>query len=235
MVASRGITRVLSAVTALALVVPALGAGADARAFRIRRPAIAQGDGGIGSFTPAAADPRRGAAMTMTGLSATGFRFTPASAPGSRRAVTVAVRARTTTRADATRTAQLTGSAITPSVYNLGVAIGWKRFALTGDVARMDAGLLPLGREAMDVGLSYSGKQWSTRVQLGADRGLGDRPSLLNRDASYSVDLGGSYALTSNLELNGGLRYKLQRERLDQLNDDRRDSQAAYVGTTFRF
>jgi hypothetical protein len=32
-----------------------------------------------------------------------------------------------------------------------------------------------------------------------------------------------------------GLRYQSDRERLAQLKDDRRDSQAVYVGTAFRF
>ena len=38
-----------------------------------------------------------------------------------------------------------------------------------------------------------------------------------------------------NLDLTAGLRYKSERERLARFNDDRRDSQAVYVGTAFRF
>ena len=30
-------------------------------------------------------------------------------------------------------------------------------------------------------------------------------------------------------------RYRIERDRLAPLNDDRRDSQAVYVGTAFRF
>ena len=41
--------------------------------------------------------------------------------------------------------------------------------------------------------------------------------------------------LTRNLDLTGGVRYTVQHDRLQTLNDDRRDSQAAYVGTAFRF
>ena len=47
--------------------------------------------------------------------------------------------------------------------------------------------------------------------------------------------MGGSYSLTRNIDLTAGLRYKSERERLTRFNDDRRDSQAVYVGTAFRF
>lgn len=192
---------------------------------------------GIGSFTPAAADSRRALSFGRAGQADAGFRFTPSSAPGSRRAVTVAVRARATTAAHAERTqpAGIAVSALAPAAYNLGVAVGWSRFAITGDVARVEGGLLPLDRETADVGLSYAGNKWSTRLQLGAERAIGNRPHLLGADEAYSVDLGGSYSLTSNVDLTGGIRYKMQRDRIERLADQRHDSQAVYIGTAFRF
>jgi len=51
---------------------------------------------------------------------------------------------------------------------------------------------------------------------------------------SYSVDLGGAYSLTRNLDVTAGVRYRSDRDRLTQA-DARRDSQAVYVGTAFRF
>ena len=46
----------------------------------------------------------------------------------------------------------------------------------------------------------------------------------------------GSYSLTRNLDVTAGVRYeRSERERLPRLTDDRRDSQAVYVGTAFRF
>ena len=191
--------------------------------------------GSLGSFTPAAANPRVAAAFARSGFGSAGFHFTPSSAPGSRRAVTVAVRARAATKAEAERIAYVAMPAIAPSAYNLGVSVGWKQFALSGDLAKVDPGVLPGGREAVDLGLSYSGRQWSTRLQLAADRSLGNQPRLIGNDQSYSVDLGGSYALSRNLEVTGGVRYRLQRDRLENIADDRRDSQAVYVGTAFRF
>ena len=192
---------------------------------------------GIGSFTPAAADPRRALSFGRAGLADSGFHFTPSVTPGSRRGVTVAIRARASGAAAQPRRAgqTLAIAAVAPSAYNLGVAVGWKRFAITGDIVKVEGGLLPLDSEAADVGLSYSGNKWSTRLQLGAERAIGNRPHLTNVDQAYSVDLAGSYALTRNLAVTGGVRYKMQRDRLEPKTDDRQDSQAVYVGTAFRF
>lgn len=241
MAASRAIAVAVGAVSALALVA-SVATSADATPRPIRkRISGASGislpsSSGIGSFTPAAADPRRAATGRLSGLGGSGFRFTPSASPGSRRSVTVAVRARTSTaRAEPQRAAILTNIALAPSAYNLGVSLGWKKFALSGDFAKFEGGLLPTDREAMDVGVSYSNRKWSTRLQFGADRSAGTRPALIGADESYSVDLGGSYALTRNLDLAGGLRYKTQRDRLEPITDERRDSQAIYIGTAFRF
>jgi len=191
----------------------------------------------IGSFTPAAADPRRALSFNQAGLGNLGFRFTPSAAPGNRRAVTVAIRARSTI--SPSRVAQGAAPSVqtlAPTAYNLGVAVGWRRFALTGDIARVEGNLLPLDRESADVGVSYAGNRWSTRLQLGAERAIGLRPHLAgNADEAYSVDLGGSYSLTRNLAVTGGVRYKMQRDRLEAVDDTRRDSQAVYIGTAFKF
>lgn len=235
MYANRGFTaKVGAALAAIALICPPLLAASPK--FSVRTKPAARSfpmASSIGSFTPAAADPRRALSFGRAGLGDNGFRFTPSAAPGSRRAVTVAIRARATTAAQAER-GQSAVSALAPTAYNLGVAVGWRRFAITGDVARVEGGLLPLDREMADVGLSYSGNKWSTRLQLGAERAVG-RMQMLGADETYSLDLGGSYSLTGNLQVTGGVRYKMQRERIDPLLDDRQDSQAIYIGTAFRF
>ncbi|GGE87022.1 MULTISPECIES: porin [Sphingomonas] len=236
-----GMTGALGALVLLASV--ALPSGADAATQR-RRISGASGislpsASGIGSFTPAAADPRRAALAGMSGLNSSGFRFTPSTTIGSRRAVTVAVRARAANaRIEAQRAGIITNVAnlsLAPSAYSLGASVGWKKFALSGDFAKTEGNLLPIDNEAIDLGVSYTNRKWSTKLQLGADRVTGSRPSLLGADQTYSVDLGGAYALTRNLDLAGGLRYKTQRERLDATADQRRDSQALYIGTAFRF
>ena len=193
---------------------------------------------GIGFFAPVAADPRQSALFDRVGGSFTepSFRFTP-SGGSSKRAVTVAIRARSN-RPNSLTTVAVNSAAISaglaPSAYSLGASLGWKHFALSGDFARIDGGAVPDDRQLADIGVSYSGSKWSTRLLFGAERATGEN-KLGGPDEALSVDLGGSYSLTRNLELSGGLRYKTQRERLDMTSDLRRDSQAIYIGTAFRF
>lgn len=231
--ASRAISVLTGAALAVSAVMPAVAATTILTKRRAAAP-MSLGAPGVGSFTPAAADPRMAAAFARIGGGNGGFHFTPSSSGGGRRAVTVAVRARATTKAEAERATLVSSTAIAPTAYNLGVSVGWKRFAISGDFARVDPSLLPGGREAVDVGLSFLGRQWSTKLQVAADRSLGGQPRLIGNDAAYSVDLGGSYALTHNLDVTGGVRYRVQFDRL-QFADDRRDSQAVYVGTAFKF
>ncbi len=58
---------------------------------------------------------------------------------------------------------------------------------------------------------------------------------MIDMPASYSLDMGGSYSLTRNLDVTAGVRYRSDRERLARIDDDRRNSQAVYLGTAFRF
>lgn len=194
----------------------------------------------LGGFTPAAADPRLAAEFARRGAQLGSFRFTPSSvSPDKSKAVKVAVRARAATPAQAVRTlaenSALPVTAITPTAYNLGVSVGWKSFALSGDVAKVQGGAVPGGREAAEVGISYSGKQFTGRVGVGAERSDPSQLRIVPQEQSYSLDVGGSYRITRNLDVTGGVRYKIQQDRLEPLKDERRDSQAVYVGTAFRF
>ena len=218
---------------ACTLVAPAFAA-LDRQAARA--PAPRQQVRSIGGFTPAAGDPRLAALLAQGGLGAehdAEFRFTPAEARRDTRAVTVAVRARTN-RAPARGMATDTVVGLAPVSYNLGVALGWKRFAVAGDVSHVDLASQPGGREAADVAVSYTGTRFSGRVKAAADRPLADTPRAVAVMPSYSVDLGGAYSLTRNLDVTAGVRYRSDRDRLIQA-DARRDSQAVYVGTAFRF
>jgi hypothetical protein len=192
----------------------------------------------IGSFTPAAADAHFGSSFGRAGLGAsTGFRFTPSLTPGGSRRVTVAVRARASTPEQAERSA-FAGSlgGLTPYAYNVGVAVGWKRFAVSSDYSKVDLAGEPGSREAADIAVSFAGRRWSTRLALAADRSIGDTDRLVDSDRSgVAVDLGGSYSISNRLDVTGGVRYRTEKDRLMELSDDRRDSQAVYVGTAFRF
>lgn len=225
---------VLAGAVALA---PAIGA----QSGLTPKPAKPLIRGGLGSFTPASADSRLAASLTRAGLASTGFRFTPSGAArNSNRSVTVAVRSLSSVgRTDATavdRMMSVTPSvAVAPIAYNLGVAVGWRQFALSGDIAKVDTGVLPGSREKVDLGVSYNANKWSTRLQVGKDRPTGNQPHMITDQERVSVDLGGSYSLTRNLDVTAGVRYQSDRDRLPVLEDTRRDSQAVYIGTAFKF
>ena len=126
---------------------------------------------------------------------------------------------------------------MTPTGYNLGVAVGWRRFAVSGDVAKVkNADRAAGGRESAVLGVSYSlSSRLSTRVAVGADRATGNPVLGLHRGNDVSVDVGSSYSLTRRIAVTGGVRYNVERDRLSALQDERRDSQAVYVGTAFKF
>lgn len=236
-IARRKEARVVAALAAAGLVLsPAIAASTVKK-----RPApVALSFDPISSFTPANADPKLAAALSGRGLALTDFKFTPAAAKGRPSQVRVAIRARVPNAADA-RLADASAPAamnpLTPTSYNLGVAVGWKQFAVSGDVAKVqDANSAIGGRESAIVGLSYSlNKRITTRVAVGAERTEGHPLAALRRGDNYSLDVGGSYSLSKRIALTGGVRYNIERDRLSALKDDRRDSQAVYVGTAFKF
>ncbi len=228
--------------TALVLA-PALAAPAQ------RNPQQARMNGPVtgrplGAFTPAVSDPRLGALLARrqgNSLSA-GFSFTPSSALNDRanRGLRVAVRARANTpviaSSDVGPSSASAVTAITPSSYNLGVSVGWRRFAISGDVAQADNGLITGVRESARVGISYQPTRRLTgRVAVGAERSEGAQ-RIIAEDQAYSVDVGGAYRIGRNIDVTAGARYRISRDRLDPMSrDDRRDSQAVYIGTAFRF
>jgi hypothetical protein len=238
-VAQRKGAKLVAAVAAAGLVLtPAIATSAPAK----KRPsAVALSFDPVSSFTPANADPKLAAALAGKGLALTDFKFTPAPSKGRPSQVRVAIRARVlepaqTRLADATvPTAAV--NALTPTGYNLGVAVGWRRFAVAGDVSKVkSADPAIAGRESAVLGVSYSlNSKISTRVAVGAERTAGNPVPALRHGDNVSLDVGGSYSLSRQIALTGGVRYNIQRDRVSTFQDDRRDSQAVYVGTAFKF
>ena len=229
--------------TALVLA-PSWSAFAQQRAPQQNRMNAPVTGGPVGAFTPAVSDPRLGALLARRqGSNASGgFSFTPSSALNERanRGLRVAVRARANTPVIASSAVGPSSSsavtAITPSSYNLGVSVGWRRFAISGDVAQNDSGLISGVRESARVGISYQPTRRLTgRVAVGAERADGAQ-RIVAEDEAYSLDVGGAYRIARNIDVTAGARYRISRDRLDPMSrDDRRDSQAVYIGTAFRF
>lgn len=231
---------ILGALVVSGLIAPAFGASDSTRRLV---PVERQVSRSVATFTPASADPKLAALLARSGLNDSDFRFTPSETRrNGSRAVTVAVRARSSL---VVREAQRIGSVelapgasigLAPIAYNLGVSVGWKRFALSGEVARLDLAGLPGSRESVGLGVSYSGKRASARLRATADRPLADSPKFIVDDPSVAIDVGGSYSVARNIDLTAGLRYKREdNNRLERLADNRRDSQAVYIGTALRF
>ncbi len=223
------------ALSAVALLV--LPAVAATRPEAKRPPAISLSFDRVGSFTPATADPKLAAAFANRGNALADFKFTPAAPKGRPSQVRVAIRARAEPNARQGDALASTVGLVTPASYNLGMSVGWRRFAVTGDVARVRTiGLAAGGKESAVVGLNYSlNKRITGRVAALAERSDGSQAPALGRDKAFALDVGGAYALSRSVALTGGVRYKVDRERESALKDDRRDSQAVYVGTAFKF
>ena len=199
---------------------------------------------GLGTFTPAAADPRLAAALAHSGIMSSGFRFTPSTSSFALgHNITVAVRARSVdVRAGGpVHAAQIASSdssaasASLPIAYNLGAAVGWKKFALTSDYRKTDLGLIQGGRVGEGAGVTYTARKWSSRVSISTEHATSNTPKALGITTDVALDVGGAYRLSRNLDLTAGVRYKREHDRFYDVVDDKRDSQAVYIGTQFKF
>ncbi|WP_300973300.1 hypothetical protein [Sphingomonas sp. LHG3406-1] len=195
-----------------------------------------------GGFTPAQADPRLAAALASRPALASDLRFTPAASRQRPSQVRIAIRARASTPGAAAQgrsaaAAPIGGTmALTPASYNLGAAVGWKRFAVSADVSRAQ-GATPAfkEREGATVGVSYSLKRFTGRVAASADRAAESRSGVIADPTTYALDVGGAFNISRNIAVTGGVKYKIERDQIATFRDQRRDSQAVYVGTAFKF
>ena len=221
----------LTALAAAVALVPALALAAPAK----RPPAVSFSVDSFGAFTPAGADPRLAASLGTGATSITNFKFTPAAAKGRSSQIRVAVRASNGALADPAARYAPAAPVLASTNYNLGVAVGWKRFAISGDVATAASAIPDLGkRDSAVVGVSYDLKKFTGRVAVGAERDR-SRFTALQRGDSYSVDFGGAYKLSRRVALTGGVRYRVEEQRAATLSDERADSKAVYVGTALKF
>lgn len=202
-----------------------------------------------GGFQPAEVDPRLARSITVRALpKGQKFRFTPAVTPNRlERSVTVAVRfdARNQRPIVATgprASADPVGGnplRIAPTAYNLGATRGYKGFgqgAAAAQSANRKLELPDLSSYQLSNGSARSDpSRFAPRIALDEKEKAGRSPRTFEGESDQSVDLGGSYRLTRNLNVTAGVRYQTERDRLVPLTDGKKDSQAVYVGTQFRF
>ncbi len=138
---------------------------------------------------------------------------------------------------------------LTPTRYNLGVARGYQGFAKVQSPTRPD-----LVSSQASLGLSKIGlpnladfkpsegstankpSRFQPRIALESEMGTtGRSKGTLESLGEQTVDLGGAYRITRNLNVTAGVRLSQDRDRIEPLTDSVQDSQAVYVGTQFRF
>ena len=227
-----GKTVVALAAAALVLT-PVIGVAAATKA---RPPAVSVSFDQMSTFTPASADPRLAAIFSRRTPTAD-FKFTPSAAKGRPSQLRLAIRSRgAPTPARPVEVAVAAPvSSLAPAKYDLGVAVGWKRFAVSGDVARMASPDPVIGtRDTAVVGVSYNLKKFTGRVAVAGERSEARIPTLIRPD-SVALDVGGAYKISRNIALTGGVRYKVERDQIPALAEERRDDKAVYVGTAFKF
>lgn len=200
-------------------------------------------------FTPASADPQLARRVAQRGDNPA-MVFTPAGSSNKReRTITVAVRfdqdvARAISVRQALDMAPGGGEAISglaATRYNLGTARGYQSFkraqpqvALSDSVrniAMPDLASFAPGDRDDDTKPS----RFQPRIALEGEQAAGRSPNTLDSLSAQTVDLGGAYRITGNLNVTAGVRLSQERDRLGPITDTAQDSQAVYVGTQLRF
>jgi hypothetical protein len=202
----------------------------------------------LDTFTPAGVDSRLAAKFAANTRSANGlFPFTPAGIDTSRsRTMTVAARTDSPLTAGAVSVRNAIG-AIEPgasktlrlatSDYRLTASRGWQGFALpaTPKLAA-PAPLSELGKGNFRLDdKSKRPSKFSTNIKL--DQNAGVAPPVRGNAAlgDYKLDVGGSFSISRKIDVTAGVRYASERDRVIPAADDRKDSEAVYVGTKIRF
>ncbi|MEO8722062.1 MAG: hypothetical protein ABI395_00850 [Sphingobium sp.] len=218
---------------------PAFGAASELLRLRSANPVSLNQLGSISSFTPSTQDDRLAAAYARAIINRNGksFRFTPTSGSMSgRRSITVLVRAGGGDLGTLDHSSASVGLA--PLAFNLDASRGWRKFAMADNVGRkpLDPVVVELPALAKGFTLDRGEKSGlSANVMLDAHREAGTAPQTLAGERKLSVDVASSYSLTRNLNVTAGVRYAGPDSRLVPMTDQRRDNQAVYVGTMFKF
>lgn len=192
----------------------------------------------LSQFTPASGDQRLIARYNKMSAEARGsFSFTPATIDVGRknRAITVVIRARedasSAARTSALAAARPNAIAIAPVAYDLGASLGFRKFATPALPRGVDIKNLPVAKAPEQ---AEKKSRFATRVLSQPMDPAGATDRVMAPGDDQNVDVVSSYRLTKNLDVTAGVRYRSD-ERIQPLTDARRDSQAVYVGTAFRF
>jgi hypothetical protein len=176
-------------------------------------------------------------AHAVTTVRTQGLRFTPtAGSMSGRRSITIVVRAPDLGLVSGVRSGTPSSIGLGPVAYNLGSARGLSRFATEVSGLRDSVPLVSPAALVPPRGFKLEErKRLSTNVDLESMTQGSAAPQTLIDEKSYVADMGSSYKLTRNLDVTAGVRYRGRQNRLGALTDEAQDSQAVYLGTTFKF
>lgn len=223
--------RITMTIVSMLLVASGIGTvmlASDASARTVRAVAV-KPFAEVGGFTPALADPRLAAMVGKAPLGGRDYDFTPAQA---RRLVTMA---RVVTALPAKSPAPDGAVSVVPSVkiaaieYNLGASGEWKQFAPIGRGVQAPASIGV--RTSFDLATTAGASRLPPMVERSVATALppGKEP------VQPLLDSTNAFRLTRNVDLTAGNRAGNDAFRLQRTGDDRRDSQAVYIGTALRF
>ena len=202
----------------------------------------------IAMFTPAGGDSVLAQKFSATQLAPNArFPFTPVSTgEGRGRTITVAARANSRLTAGAVSIRNV----ITPSEagtgkglrlaavdYRLTASKGWQDFVLPKAHARAaKAPLSDVGKGSFQLDeQAQKPSKFSTNIKLGQNKEMAPPARGSAASGDYKLDVGGSFSISRKIDFTAGVRYASENDRVIPLADNRKDSEAVYVGTKIRF
>lgn len=202
----------------------------------------------LNTFTPSGVDSKLAAKFGAMPGSADGrFPFTLANADTNRnRTIIVAARAnsRLTAGAVSVRSAIAasepgvgTGVRLSTVDYRLTASKGWQGFALpSAPKLSAKVPLIELGKGnfRLDEAAKKPSK-FSTNIKLDQNRETAPPARGSAAAGDYKLDVGGSFSISRKIDVTAGVRYASENDRVLPTADNRKDSEAVYVGTKIRF
>lgn len=209
------------------------------------------------NFTPAGVDSKladkfKGQLIDGDGTEAvkSRFPFTPVGAAQNvQHTITIAARTDSLLSSKAISTRNMITSIepgltqtvnLSKSDFRLTAARGWKDFKLPGSgglavktpVTNISAAG---GNYRLDGNEAVKKSRFKTDVKLDTARQAAPSPRGNAAAGDYKVGLESSFSLSRRIDLTAGVTYNTDRDRVAPRADDRKDSEAVYVGTKIRF
>lgn len=200
----------------------------------------------LNTFTPSGVDRRLAAKFgTASAVANRRFPFTPAGVDANRdRTIIVAARtnSRSTAGAVSVRSAIADAepgagrvSRLATIDYRLTASRGWQGFAVPKPKLAAPAPLSELGKNGFRLDEGKKPSKFSTSISIDKDRDVAPPARGSASPGDYKLDVGGSFSISRKIDVTAGVRYASENDRVIPAADNRKDSEAVYVGTKIRF